>query len=309
MIQVEGIRKRFGPTVAVDDVSFRVDRSEVVGFLGPNGAGKTTTMRILTGYLEPDEGTVRVDGRDIREEPDAVKTRLGYLPEENPLYADMLTSEFLEFVGRLRGLTPQERRSATLEAVARTGIATVFYRPLGELSKGFRQRVGLAQAILHGPEILILDEPTEGLDPNQRLEIRRLIHELGRERTVLLSTHVLAEVEETCRRLLIVHRGKLVADGTVADLVGRVRGGRRIVVELGAVDGARAALGALPGVQEVEGPEPTDAGRQRFRLTTAPDAEIRPRVFELARDREWTLWELHQEAADLEALFRELTRD
>lgn len=308
MIEVEGIRKRFGPTVAVDGVSFRVDRSEVVGFLGPNGAGKTTTMRILTGYLEPDEGVVRVGGRDIREGPDAVKKRLGYLPEENPLYGEMLTSEFLDFVGRLRGLSAAERAPAIDEAVARTGIAEVYHRPLGELSKGYRQRVGLAQAILHGPEILILDEPTEGLDPNQRVEIRRLISELGRERTVLLSTHVLAEVEETCRRLLIVHQGRLVADGTAADLVARVRGRRRVVVELGSADGARDALARLPGVEEVDGPEPADSGRQRFRLTAAPEAEIRPRVYDLARDRGWMLFELHQEAADLESLFRELTR-
>jgi ABC-2 type transport system ATP-binding protein len=308
MIEVEQIRKQFGATVAVDGISFRIDRGEVVGFLGPNGAGKTTTMRILTGYLEPDEGRVRVDGRDLRTCTQELKRRLGYLPEDNPLYSDMLTCEFLEFVGRLRGLAGPALAAAIDDAVSQTGIAEVYYRPLGELSKGYRQRVGLAQAILHRPEILILDEPTEGLDPNQRVEIRRLITELGRERTVLLSTHVLAEVEETCGRLLVVHRGRLVADGTASDLVARVRGARRIVVELAAPDGAAQALAALPGVEEVEGPEPVDSGRVRFRLTAEPDAEVRPQIFELARTRNWVLWELHQEAADLESLFRELTK-
>jgi ABC-2 type transport system ATP-binding protein len=250
-----------------------------------------------------------VDGREIQKDPLAVRRRLGYLPENNPLYDDMLTSEFLEFVARLRGLAGPERASAIDESVQRTGIAEVYYRPLGELSKGYRQRVGLAQAILHKPDILILDEPTEGLDPNQRLEIRRLIAELGRQRTVLLSTHVLAEVEETCSRLLIVSGGRQVADGTAAQLVARVRGARRVIVELSG-DGAAAAeaLGALPGVQEVQGPEPSDSGRQRYRITASPDAEIRPRIYELARARSWVLWELHQETADLESLFRELTQ-
>lgn len=309
MIEVEGIKKQFGSTVAVDGISFRVDRGEVVGFLGPNGAGKTTTMRILTGYLEPDAGTVRLDGRDIRDDTTGLKRRLGYLPEDNPLYHDMLTCEFLEFVGRLRGLNGGMRSAAINEAVVRTGIAEVYYRPLGELSRGYRQRVGLAQAILHGPDILILDEPTEGLDPNQRVEIRRLITELGRERTVILSTHVLAEVEETCSRILIVHRGRLVADGTASDLVAQVRGARRVVVELAGADGAATALAAIPGVEAVEGPEPAAEGRRRFRLVARHEAEIRPRIFELARDRRWVLWELHQEAADLESLFRELTRE
>ncbi len=304
MIAVEGVTKRYGALVAVDDLSFEIDRGQVVGFLGPNGAGKTTTMRILAGTLEPDAGVVRIDGRPIGEAPVEAKRRIGYMPESNALYTEMLVSEYLDFAAELRGLTGAERRRALADAVEATGIGGVYYRPIAQLSKGYRQRVGLAAAILHRPEILILDEPTEGLDPNQRLDIRRLIRDLGRDRTVLVSTHVLAEVEATCDRVLIVSRGRLVADGAVADLLAAQRSGPRYVVEAEG-DGVADALAALPGVVRHE-TEPVD-GRVRVTLHASGDDDLRPTIFRLAGERGWMLWELYRERASLEQVFRQLT--
>lgn len=306
MITLENVTKSFGATVAVDGVSFTVDRGEVVGFLGPNGAGKSTTMRLITNFLEPDSGAVLFDGTDVREASVEAKRRIGYLPENNPLYPDMLACEYLDFVADLRGVGKNGSGSAIDDAVGATGIASVYYRPIGELSKGYRQRLGLAAAILHQPDFLILDEPTEGLDPNQRQEIRRLISEIGRERTVILSTHVLPEVEETCRRIVVIHQGKLVADGSTEELTARARGIQTVVVELDG-EGAEAALRELSGVQEVSAGEGRD-GRTSFTVTAAADTDPRPAIFELAKDRGWVLWELHEEAASLEDLFSELTR-
>jgi gliding motility-associated transport system ATP-binding protein len=305
-LAVEQVSKHFGGVPAVDDVSFGVDRGQVVGFLGPNGAGKSTTMRMITQFLEPDAGSIRMDGTPLAEAGREAKRRIGYLPENNPLYGEMLVSEYLEFIGRLRELGAG-RRSATEEAVAATGVEPVYHRPIGELSKGFRQRVGLAAAILHRPDLLVLDEPTEGLDPNQRVEIRRLIGHLGRERTVLLSTHVLPEVQFTCSRLLIINRGRIVADGPVDDLLTRAKGGARIAVEATGT-GIAERLGALEGVHTVERRESED-GRIRLTLITLGAEDLRPRIFELAKTDGWTLFELHQEAGNLEDLFRQLTTD
>ncbi|MBW8839745.1 MAG: ATP-binding cassette domain-containing protein, partial [Gemmatimonadetes bacterium] len=235
------------------------------------------------------------------------KRRIGYLPESNPLYPEMLVSEWLEYVASLRDLRGADRRPAIDEAVAATGIESVYHRPIGELSKGFRQRVGLASAILHRPDLLVLDEPTEGLDPNQRVEIRRMIAQLGRERTVVLSTHVLPEVQFTCSRLLIINRGRIVADGPVEELVSRARGGTRITVEVAGA-GIVDQLGALPGVHEVE-PRAGEDGRLRVVVLAAGGEDLRPRIFDLAKRAGWTLYELHQEAGSLEDLFRELTTD
>jgi ABC-2 type transport system ATP-binding protein len=305
-LALERVSKRFGSVPAVNDVSFAVDRGQVVGFLGPNGAGKSTTMRMITQFLEPDSGSIRIEGTPLAQAGRDAKRRIGYLAENNPLYGEMLVSEYLEFVGRLRELGA-ERRSATEEAVAATGIESVYHRPIGELSKGFRQRVGLAAAILHRPDLLVLDEPTEGLDPNQRVEIRRLIGHLGRERTVLLSTHILPEVQFTCSRLLIINRGRIVADGPVDDLLSRAKGGARIAVEA-AGTGIAERLGALEGVQAVE-PREAENGRVRLTLVTVGAEDLRPRIFELAKTDGWTLFELHQEAGNLEDLFRQLTTD
>jgi gliding motility-associated transport system ATP-binding protein len=307
LIEIERLTKRFGSFTAVDDVSFAVNQGEVVGFLGPNGAGKSTTMRMITQFFEPDAGQIRLDGTPLAEAGRDAKRRIGFLPENNPLYDEMLVSEYLQFVARLRELAGPDRAKATDEAVAATGIEPVYNRPIGELSKGFRQRVGLAAAILHRPDLLVLDEPTEGLDPNQRVEIRRLIGQLGRERTVILSTHVLPEVQFTCSRLLIINRGRIVADGPVDDLVSRAKDGARISVEASGA-GIADRLAELPGVRGVEA-RSTDGDRIRATLTVAGVDDLRPRVYELAKASGWTLFELHQEAGSLEDLFRQLTTD
>ena len=306
MISVEGVTKRYGELVAVRNLDFEVNRGEVVGFLGPNGAGKTTAMRMLTGTLEPDEGRVLFDNEPIDQDLTAAKERLGYLPETNPLYEEMLVAEYMQYAAQLRMLTPAKARSAISEAVDETGISEVFFRPVSELSKGYRQRVGLAAAILHHPEILVLDEPTEGLDPNQRVDIRNLVSELGKERTVLLSTHVMQEVEATCTRLLIISQGSLVANGTVAELLAAGKGMSQYTVEAQG-DGVAEALGRLPGVdshtaEQVE-------GRTRVRLSVVGSDELRPEIFRMANERQWVLWELHRGQASLEQLFRELTVD
>jgi ABC-2 type transport system ATP-binding protein len=305
LLTLDRVSKRYGDIPAVDQVSFEVDRGQVVGFLGPNGAGKSTTMRMITQFIEPDAGTIHLDGVPLDQAGRDAKRRIGYLPENNPLYSEMLVSEYLDFVGRLRELAGPDRQRAIAEAVASTSLEPVYHRPIGELSKGFRQRVGLAAAILHRPDLLILDEPTEGLDPNQRVEIRRLIGDLGRERTVLLSTHVLPELQFTCSRLLIINRGRVVADGPIDSLVARAKGAARVAVEAAGANVAER-LGALPGVGDVELGEALD-GRTRVVLTAASAEDLRPRVFEVAMVERWTLYELHQEAGSLEDLFRELT--
>jgi ABC-2 type transport system ATP-binding protein len=304
LLTLDRVTKRFNGVPAVDDVSFTIDRGQVVGFLGPNGAGKSTTMRMVTQYFEPDAGHISMDGVPLAQAGREAKRRIGFLPENNPLYVEMLVSEYLDFVARLRELAGSERARAIDEAVAATGIESVFNRPIGELSKGFRQRVGLAAAILHRPDLLVLDEPTEGLDPNQRVEIRRLISDLGRERTVLLSTHVLPEVQFTCSRLLIINRGKIVADGAVDTLVGQASAGVRISVEA-AGSQVESRLAGLDGVRGVERRESTD-GRVKLSITAVGE-DVRPRIFELAKSEGWVLYELHQEAGSLEDLFRQLT--
>lgn len=306
MITVQGVTKSYGDVLAVEDLSFEVARGEVVGFLGPNGAGKSTTMKMITGTLQPDEGRVLFEGTSISEDLIGAKRRVGYLPEANPLYDEFLVAEYLEYVSDLRDLSPAEARSGISDAVDETDIGSVFYRPIGECSKGYRQRIGLAAAILHRPEVLILDEPTEGLDPNQRVEIRRLVNSLGRERTVLLSTHVMQEVEATCSRLVILRRGRLAAEGEVQALIANRTGGVRYVVEAEG-EGVEDALAALEGVASHTAE--VIEGRKRVQLDVRDASELRPDIFRLAQDRGWTLWELHREKASLEQLFRDLTSD
>ncbi len=305
-LSLDGVSKHFGPVTAVDQVSFSVDRGQVVGFLGPNGAGKSTTMRMITQFIEPDQGRIDFDGRPLAEADREAKGRIGYLPENNPLYTDMLVVEFLNFVAGLREIPAAELRSDLDRVVADTGIEEVYYRPIGECSKGFKQRVGLAQAILHRPDLLVLDEPTEGLDPNQRVEIRRLISHLGKDRTVILSTHVLQEVQHTCSRLLIINRGKIAADGPVDQLVAGAKGLVQISVDIEG-QGVAEALGTLEGVTKVERTSAAD-GRTECTVTADGSRDVRPAIFELARRKDWTLYELHQEVGSLEDLFRDLTR-
>lgn len=306
LVALTDVVKTFGQTRAVDEVSFSIDRGEVVGFLGPNGAGKTTTMRLLTQYLEPDAGAINIDGLSIAEHPAELRRRIGYLPETNPLYRDMIAGEYITFMGRLRGMSGEEIRLRTDAVVSNTGIEDVYYRPISQLSKGYRQRVGLAQAILSEPEILILDEPTEGLDPNQRVEIRSLITHLGSERTVLLSTHVMQEVQHTCSRVVIISEGRIVADGAVDSLV-KGHGGARVLVELDGVEQeVQNALESVPSVSSAT-PSPSTSSRPRFVVQGASGRDPRPDIASLAAEQGWPLWELHLEQASLEDLFRKLT--
>ena len=304
LLTLEHVTKRYGQVTAVDDVSFAVDRGQVVGFLGPNGAGKSTTMRMITQYHDPDGGRILFDGVPLAEAGREAKRRVGFLPENNPLYPEMLVEEYLAFHGRLRDLAGRPLAVATDDAVAATGLEAVFYRPIGELSKGYRQRVGLAAAILHRPDLLVLDEPTEGLDPNQRVEIRQLISHLGRDRTVLLSTHILTEAQHVASRLLIINRGRLAADGPVEELVSRAGGQVHVSVEASGA-GILERLRALPGVRAAEASE--EGGRVRVRLAAAAVDDIRPVIFRTAQEAGWTLYELHEVAGSLEDLFRDLT--
>lgn len=306
LLTLNEVSKSFGPVTAVDGASFSVDRGQVVGFLGPNGAGKSTTMRIINQLYEPDLGDILFDGEPLNEVAREAKRRIGYLPENNPLYGEMLTAEYLHFIADLRDIEGVDRVRAIDDAVSATGIEGVYYRQIGELSKGYKQRVGLAQAILHRPDLLILDEPTEGLDPNQRVEIRRLIADLGKDHTVILSTHVLPEVQHTCTRLLIIHEGKITADGPVDELVAQASGAVRIAVEV-VGSGVAELVRQVPGVRQVDEAPDEKTGRLLVTVTADSASDVRPAIFDLAKAKDWTLFELHQETRNLEDLFRELT--
>ncbi|MCH7474314.1 MAG: ATP-binding cassette domain-containing protein [Gemmatimonadetes bacterium] len=308
LLTLQGVSKAFGDITAVDDVSFSVDRGQVVGFLGPNGAGKSTTMRLITQFFDPDAGEILLDGVPLATDTLAAKRRIGYLPENNPLYTDMVVGDYLTFIARLRGLVGAAATAAIGDAVGATAAEEVYYRPIGDLSKGYRQRVGLAQAILHKPDLLVLDEPTEGLDPSQRVEIGHLIEGLGQDRTVILSTHVLSEVTRTCSRLLIINRGSIVADGLVDVLVAQATGSVQILVEAEG-DGVAGGLGSLEGVQLVTPRESSVPGSTAVSVTVGGGHDVRPKIFEMAKDRGWTLYELFQETRSLEDLFLELTAD
>jgi ABC-2 type transport system ATP-binding protein len=306
LLTLNAVSKSFGPVTAVKEASFSVDRGQVVGFLGPNGAGKSTTMRMINQLFEPDAGDILFDGEPLNEVAREAKRRIGYLPENNPLYGDMLTAEYLDFIADLREIHGPARHGAIDDAVSATGIAGVYYRQIGDLSKGYKQRVGLAQAILHKPDLLILDEPTEGLDPNQRVEIRHMIGDLGKDRTVILSTHVLPEVQHTCTRLLIIHEGRITADGPVDELVAQASGAVRIAVEVAGA-GAAEAIRQVHGVRQVEETPDEKTGRLLMTVTAESASDVRPAIFDLAKSNDWTLYELHQETGSLEDLFRELT--
>lgn len=305
-IEVNGVSKFFGELAAVNDLSFSVNKGEVIGFLGPNGSGKTTTMRMLTSFYTPDVGAINIDGLDTKDHDIATRERIGYLPENNPVYADLLVNEYLDFVADLRGLTKKGRRENIAQTVEETGLQDVYSRPIGQLSKGYKQRVGLAQAIVHRPSILILDEPTEGLDPNQRLTIRDLIRSLGQERTVMLSTHVMQEVENTCERVLLISRGRLVADSTVKELLQRAQGIRTVHIEVEGNDVERS-LASLDGIADIERSDPVD-GRKRYTITAEDhQTDLRPDIFRLAKRRDWVLWELREDRARMEDVFYSLT--
>lgn len=304
MITVEFLKKSFGNVKAVDGLSFEIRDGSVVALLGPNGAGKTTTMRMLAQVYEPDGGQILFDGVPITKDPITAKSCVGYLPENNPLDEDMLVAEYLGAIADLRGITGVEKGDALRAAVKKTGIESVWGRPIGELSKGFRQRVGLAQAILANPKILILDEPTEGLDPNQRHEIRALVREIGKERTVIISTHVLQEVEAMANRAIIISHGRLVSDSSVEELAHR--GTKHVIhAELGGAVSEADIEKAIEGVKVVR-VEELEGSRRRFHIEAEED--IRPKIFALAKEKNLELYDLSRETVSLEEVFRELTK-
>jgi ABC-2 type transport system ATP-binding protein len=303
LISVTHLSRRFGAHLAVDDVTFGLERGEVVGFLGPNGAGKTTTMRMLTGFLPATSGSVAVDGYDVLTHSLEVRQRIGYLPESVPLYREHRILEMLVFQGRLHGLARGEARRRASAVLERVGLADRARSLIGRLSKGQRQRVGLAVALLPDPEVLVLDEPTSGLDPLQRIEVRRLIQELASERTVLLSSHILPEIEAVCPRVILMNKGRIAADGTQAELVASLAERTHVHLEVAtglARDEAVRALAELPGVESVEALEPVD-DFEAYALHGPGD--LRPIVGELVHARGWRLRELTREAPSLERLF------
>ena len=307
MIEVQNITKRFGPITAVDGVSFEVQKGEVVGFLGPNGAGKTTTMRILTCFLPANEGTAKVAGYDIFENSLEVRKRVGYLAEGAPLYVDMAVDEFLAYMAEVRGIPPEKRQASLDRMIEVCGLKPVLKQEIGTLSRGFRQRVGMAQAMLHDPEILILDEPTSGLDPNQIIGIRALIKELGRQKTVILSTHILSEVEATCSRVIIIDRGKIVADGSLDQITQRGKsGGVHHVQVRGERKPWEDKLKSLVGVKGFEWKEEV-GGLHRYEIFTEGDRALGESLFRLAADAGMSLAELYQEKTTLEKVFTQLT--
>ena len=310
MIKAKNLSKRFGPTVAVENASFEVKKGEVVGFLGPNGAGKTTTMRMITCYLLPDSGTAEIAGFNIHKTPLEVRRKIGYLPENAPLYSEMIVRDFLDFVGEVRGMSEAKRKKAIGRMVEVTSLESVIRRPIGELSRGYRQRVGLAQAMLHDPDILIMDEPTSGLDPTQIIEIRELIKELGKEKTVILSTHILPEVSATCNRVLIISNGEIVASGSPEELSQRAQGKGTITLTIrGPREDMEKGLKGFPGVESVEkiSSAPVQDDLHRFRVTTQEGKDISEDLFRFVVERRWILSELYKEKVSLEDIFLQLT--
>ncbi|KPK15006.1 MAG: hypothetical protein AMJ62_11070 [Myxococcales bacterium SG8_38] len=310
MIEARDLTKHYGTVAALQNATFRVNRGEVVGFLGPNGAGKTTTMKILTCFIAPSGGTARVAGADIFEDPIAVRRAIGYLPENTPLYTEMLVLEYLEFAGKMRGLRGSELQAGLRKVVEETSLGDVVGKSIGELSKGFRQRVGLAQALIHEPPVLILDEPMSGLDPNQAAEIRELIREIGRERTVILSTHNLAEVQVTCSRVLIISEGRLVADDTPDDLAARA-GKPRFVVTLRKDDHSaadvRAVFSSVGNAQTVTEVAASSAGELIVEVVPKGNDDLRADIFRAAVSADLVLLGLEQRGENLEDIFRQLT--
>jgi len=308
MIDVHHLTKRYARHEAVKDISFSVGKGEIVGFLGPNGAGKTTTLRMLTGYLPPTSGSARVAGFDIFRESLQARARIGYMPENVPLYEDMRVREYLKFRAQLKGLSGSDTRRRVGEVLETCGLQSVRRKMIKALSKGYRQRVGLADALVHDPELLILDEPTNGLDPNQIRQIRELIRQLGESHTVLVSTHILHEVEMTCNRVIIIDSGRVKAADTPANLTSRMRAAGRIQVELNAdTEVAAGALARLEHVKKVA-PEPLDDGWTRFVVWVDSGTDARERIAGLAAQYGWPLRSLFRHVATLEDVFVELTR-
>ncbi|HTX39305.1 MAG TPA: ATP-binding cassette domain-containing protein [Bryobacteraceae bacterium] len=312
MIKVEGLTKRYARTVAVDNISFEVEKGQIVGFLGPNGAGKTTTMRVLTCFLPPTSGTASVAGFDVLENPMEVKKRIGYLPETPPVYPEMEVDEYLHFVGKLKGIGSGDIRRRVDEVTGRCAIGDVRKKLIGKLSKGYRQRVGLAQAIIHNPEVLILDEPTSGLDPKQIIEIRELLKSLSGEHTIILSTHILSEVEHSCERVIIISQGKLVAIDSVSNLTNRLRGSEAVALEVEPHDGRPNPVEVQQRLEQVSGVsrvvmKDSKNGRINFEVESLQGRSIRADLARSVVQSGWNLSELRAVGLSLEDIFLQLT--
>ena len=304
-IVIENLTKKYGEQKAVNNISFEIKTGEVVGFLGPNGAGKSTTMKMITCFMSPSSGDVRLDNLSILDQPEEVKKKIGYLPENNPLYTDMPIVEYLRFAAEIQGVEKSKISSRIAEMIEMCGLDLEKHKKINELSKGYRQRVGLAQAMIHDPEVLILDEPTTGLDPNQIIEIRKLIKKLGKEKTVILSSHILSEVEATCDRILIINRGRIVADGSSETLRKQSQGQELLNVKIEASDDqVKKELLALATVETVSA---VDGKEGLFTVQSKPDHESRKAIFDLCVNKKWYLMEMTGIETQLEDVFRDLT--
>ena len=303
-IVVEGLIKKYGEQKAVNDISFEIKTGEVVGFLGPNGAGKSTTMKMITCFMAPTQGDVRLDDLSIHSDQEAIKKKIGYLPENNPLYTDMAIIDYLRFSAEIQGVEKSKITGRIGEMIEKCGLDREKHKNINELSKGYRQRVGLAQAMIHDPEVLILDEPTTGLDPNQIVEIRKLIKELGKQKTVILSSHILSEVEATCDRILIINQGRIVADGTSDTLRQQAQGQELLTVQ---IESEGDATSALLGLASVESAAPVEGKTGFYSVQSKPEMSSRKAIFDLCVSQKWYLLEMTGIETRLEDVFRELT--
>jgi ABC-2 type transport system ATP-binding protein len=313
MIHVENLTKFYDDLCAVDQINFDIQKGEILGLLGPNGAGKTTTLRMLTGFLRPTSGTIHVQDYTIDQHPLEIKKLLGYLPEAAPLYHEMLVYDYLRYVADIRELSNEQKTVRIGELVDLCGLKEVMHKPISEISRGYKQRVGLAHAMMNDPEILVLDEPTSGLDPNQIVEIREIIKEIGKEKTIILSTHILSEAEATCDRVVIIDRGKIIADGSAETLKESLRGERLINIslqnaEFSSVQQELAAIAGVEGIVEVE----AEAGEENIlqvRLACSSADDLRGEIYRKIKETDWILLEFRQESKTLEHIFRELTKE
>ena len=311
MIQVENLTKYYHDFCAVDQISFDVKKGEILGLLGPNGAGKTTTLRMLTGYFLPSSGTIRVKNYSIGENLLAVKNLMGYLPESAPLYRNMLIYDYLDYVAKIRGLTRDERLTRIRHLADLCGLNEIMHQPIDELSRGLKQRVGLAHAMMNDPEILILDEPTSGLDPNQIAEIRTIIRQIGKEKTVILSTHILSEAEVTCDRVVIIDRGKIVADDYTENLIKWTGRDHFIYLSLlkAAFPEVEKELTEIDGITAIKHLDETEDDMLKLRLTCKATLDIRENIYQTIKKSDWILMEFYRETQNLETIFRELTKE
>jgi ABC-2 type transport system ATP-binding protein len=310
MINAEGLTKFYGTQCAVDNISLNIQKGEIVGLLGPNGAGKTTTLRMFTGFLKPSAGNIKIKDFDIDEHPLEVKRLIGYLPESAPLYNEMLAYDYLRYVAEIRGIEKGQIDSRLKHVATLCGINEVMHKPIGTLSKGYKQRVGLAHAMIDDPEILILDEPTSGLDPNQIVEIRDIIRKIGREKTIILSTHILSEAEATCDRIIIINRGKIVADEGIDTLKGRMGKGFLVNISLkdALFDNVREVLSRITGVTEIT-ENGVDEGILKISLSCGKGMDFREEIYKEIKKQTWILMEFYHEVQTLEKVFRDLTRE